>query len=113
MSLHKQINIHGEVSIDTEHIQYIKRCKPYGNEDLSKSQLMIKLYDGDKIYINLTAELAKEYYNKINHILTRVKLEDNDDYKTEQAMLGIPNWQKAEQDFEDSLLHDQDEREQS
>ena len=77
MSLHKQINIHGEVSIDTEHIQYIKRCKPYGNEDLSKSQLMIKLYDGDKIYINLTTELSKEYFSKIDHILKRVKLEEN------------------------------------
>ena len=78
---HIQIDITGKCSINTEHIQYIKTCNPYGNEQLSESQLMIKVYDGDKIYINLTTELAKVYYNKINDVLKGIELVTIEDIK--------------------------------
>ena len=71
---HKQIDIGGQLSVHTRDILYVKRCKPYGNEELSKSQLMIKIKDsdyikGDNIYLPLGTELAKLYYKKINDIL--------------------------------------------
>ena len=71
---HEQIDIGGELLIHTSDILYIKRCKPYGNEELSKSQLVVKLKDsdyikGDNIYLPLGTELAKLYYKKINDIL--------------------------------------------
>ena len=78
---HIQIDITGKCSINTEYIQYIKTCKPYGNEQLSESQLMIKVYDGDKIYINLTTKLAKVYYKKINDVLKGIELVTIEDIK--------------------------------
>ena len=76
---HKQIDICGQLSVHTRDILYVKRCKPYGNEELSKSQLMIKIKDsdyikGDNIYLPLGTELAKLFYEQINEILEGVEV---------------------------------------
>lgn len=67
---HQQINFHGKLSINTEHIQYVQKCKPYGNEQLSKSQLKIKLHDTDKIYVNLGVTICNLYYGIVDSILS-------------------------------------------
>ena len=76
---HKQIDIGGQLSVHTRDILYVKRCKPYGNEELSKSQLVVKLKDsdyikGDNIYLPLGTELAKLYYEQINDILEGIEV---------------------------------------
>ena len=83
---HKQIDIGGQLSVHTRDILYVKRCKPYGNEELSKSQLVVKLKDsdyikGDNIYLPLGTELAKLYYEQINEILGGIEVLTVEDIK--------------------------------
>ena len=78
---HEQIDIGGELLIHTSDILYIKRCKPYGNEALKESQLMVRLHQEDKIYLNLGEDLSRMYYEKINDILKGRTLVTLDDVK--------------------------------
>jgi hypothetical protein len=80
-SKHRQINIADKVSVHTSDIQYVRRCKPFGNEALDEIQLLVKLHDHDKIWINLDYRLAQLYYNKINKILEGVDIITIEDVK--------------------------------
>jgi hypothetical protein len=78
---HKQIDIGGQLSVHTRDIQYVKRCKPYGNDILKESQLMIRLHDGDKIYLTLGEKLSKVFYKKINDIMQGIEVLTVEDVK--------------------------------